>query len=203
MIKEKSINSNMMLPVNQTMIDYKKVLRTRVIEFDREFTRDYCISVANAIGKMIEYDKLIKTPKNKLKLRINVYSYGGDVDALYIVLSKLDRLKELGYEVITHNASVAMSCGFVLSVYGTIKTCSPYATYMNHQVSAGTIGTYAEMETRMGWIKEAEDRLNEIIKRCTNLSNTELNKPYRTNRDVFYNAEEAIKKGIADKIVID
>lgn len=193
----------MQLQMQQAVVDYKKVIRTRELDFNQEFTREYCVSIAKAMGKLMEYDRIMKTPKDELKLKINIYSYGGAVDSLFIVLSKIDKLKEAGYEVITHNTTVAMSCGFVLSIYGTVKTCTKYATYLNHQLSAGTIGTYAEMETSVEYFKDTQEKLFSIIMENTHFTEEELNKPYATNRDVIYDACSAVKWGIADFIVTD
>lgn len=185
------------------LLDFKKVIRTRQIDFNQEFTRDYMVDVCSALDKLVEYDRIMKTPKKGLTIRFNIYSYGGAIDSLMFLLAKMDKLKELGYEVITHNASVAMSCGFILSIYGTTRTCTKHATYLNHQLSAGTQGTFGEMEVNIEYFKRIERCLENVIREHTHMTEEEIKRPYETNRDVIYDACEAIKHGICDMIVTD
>lgn len=192
--------NNMTPPPPMTLLDVKKVLRTRVIDFDFEFTRESCMEVVNVINKLIEFDGIVGTPDSQKTLRINIYSYGGHCDSLWTLIDRIEWLKEHGYTVITHNLSVAMSCGFVLSIAGNVKTCTPYATYLNHQVSAGTIGTFGEMESYLEHLKATEEAFTEYIRQHTHMTEEELMKPYTTNRDVYYTACDAIKHGIADEI---
>lgn len=187
----------------QTMPDYKKVIRTRIIEFQHEFTREFIVDVCKCLDKLMEYDKIMETPKEGLTIKFQIYSYGGAVDSLMFLLSKIDKMIELGYEVITHNASVAMSCGFILSIYGTVRTCTKHSTYLNHQLSAGTWGTFGGMEVDQQHFKAVEEHLEQIIRDHTHMTEEELKRPYTTNRDVFYYACDAIRLGIADMIVTD
>lgn len=196
-------NDGMKLMPPAPMPDYKKVIRTRVIEFNKEFSREFIVDVCKCLDKLMEYDKIMETPKEGLTIKFQIYSYGGAVDSLMFLLSKIDKMIELGYEVITHNASVAMSCGFILSIYGTVRTCTKHATYLNHQLSAGTWGTFGGMEVDQQHFKAVEEHLEQIIRDHTHMTEEELKRPYTTNRDVFYYACDAIKWGIADIIVTD
>lgn len=195
----KKSNNNMSMP-SLALVDAKKVLRTRVIDFDFEFTRESCMEVVGVINKLIEFDKLMGTPDKNKTLRINVYSYGGHCDSLWSLIDRIEWLKANGYTVTTHNISVAMSCGFVLSIAGNVKTCTPYARYLNHQVSSGAIGTFGEVETYAEDFKQVQEAFVGYIRLNTDLSEFEIQRPYTTNRDVIYTAEEAVKMGVAHKI---
>ena len=187
-------------PMMLELVDVKKVIRTRVIDFNFEFTRETVMEVVRALSKVIEYDRIMKTPKELKRIRINVYSYGGHVDSLWALIDKIEYMKDHGYTVITHNVTVAMSCGFVLAVSGNVRTCTPYATYLNHQISAGTIGTYGEMQNYVVHLDEAMSKFKEYIKKQTHMTDEEIDRPYTTNRDVYYTPCEALKWEIANEI---
>lgn len=191
-----------MVAVN--LVNLKGVLRTRQINFTEEFTRPYIMEVCSALDKLMEFDKIMETPKDELKIKFNIYSYGGQCDSLMYLLGKIDKMKELGYEVETCNKSVAMSCGFILSIYGTVRTCTKHATYLNHQISSGTgYCTYGEMQNYTEHLKNVQLYFENIVREHTHMDEDEITRPRTTNQDVYYSPCEAIKWGICDMIVTD
>ena len=87
-------NTQQQTMMQPLMIDFKKVIRTRQLNFDKEFTREYVADVCSALDKLMEFDKIMETPKEALKIKFNIYSYGGQCDSLMYLLSKIDKLKE-------------------------------------------------------------------------------------------------------------
>ena len=93
-------------PVSIDLVDVKKFIRTRTLDFRFEFTRETVMEVLNALNKMIEFDKIMKT-EDKLKvLRINVYSYGGHCASLL----RLNKCKkwDIEYILITNQLVVVV-----------------------------------------------------------------------------------------------
>ena len=197
------VNTNaQQMPVQPLTIDFKKVIRTRTIMFDQEFDRIYCLDVVNALDKLIEYDKVIETPKHLLKVRFNIFSYGGQCDAFIALAHKIEQMQDMGYVVHTHNVSMCASCGFMLSIMGDYKTANEYSRYLNHQISAGVMGTFGEMETTTEEVRRFQETFRRIVKKhCPNVSDEELDRPYITNRDITYSAKEALEVGFIDAII--
>ena len=197
------VNTNaQQMPVQPLTIDFKKVIRTRTIMFDQEFDRIYCLDVVNALDKLIEYDKVMETPKHLLKVRFNIFSYGGQCDAFIALAHKIEQMQDMGYVVHTHNVSMCASCGFMLSIMGDYKTANEYSRYLNHQISAGVMGTFGEMETTTEEVRRFQETFRRIVKKhCPNVSDEELDKPYITNRDITYSAKEALEVGFIDAII--
>lgn len=190
-------------PVVIDLVDVKKFIRTRTLDFRFEFTRETVMEVLNALNKMIEFDRIMKTDDKLKVLRINVYSYGGHCASLLALTAKIEQMQEMGYRVHTHNESTSCSCGFVLSILGDYKTGTPYCTYLNHQVSAGGMGTFAELEVSLDDIRKMQNTFKEIIHRhCPKVPMEELERPYLTNRDITYSAEEAKALGFIDEIIL-
>ena len=197
------VNTNaQQMPVQPLTIDFKKVIRTRTIMFDQEFDRIYCLDVVNALDKLIEYDKVMETPKHLLKVRFNIFSYGGQCDAFIALAHKIEQMQDMGYVVHTHNVSMCASCGFMLSIMGDYKTANEYSRYLNHQISAGVMGTFGEMETTTEEVRRFQETFRHIVKKhCPNVSDEELDRPYVTNRDITYSAKEALEVGFIDAII--
>lgn len=197
------VNTNaQQMPVQPLTIDFKKVIRTRTIMFDQEFDRIYCLDVVNALDKLIEYDKVMETPKQLLKVRFNIFSYGGQCDAFIALAHKIEQMQDMGYVVHTHNVSMCASCGFMLSIMGDYKTANEYSRYLNHQISAGVMGTFGEMETTTEEVRRFQETFRRIVrKHCPNVSDEELDRPYITNRDITYSAKEALEVGFIDAII--
>lgn len=197
------VNTNaQQMPVQPLTIDFKKVIRTRTIMFDQEFDRMYCLDVVSALDKLIEYDKIMETPKQLLKVRFNIFSYGGQCDAFIALAHKIEQMQDMGYVVHTHNVSMCASCGFMLSIMGDYKTANEYSRYLNHQISAGIMGTFGEMETTTEEVRRFQETFRRIVKKhCPNVSDEELDRPYVTNRDITYSAKEALEVGFIDAII--
>ena len=197
------VNTNaQQMPVQPLTIDFKKVIRTRTIMFDQEFDRMYCLDVVSALDKLIEYDKIMETPKDLLKIRFNIFSYGGQCDAFIALAHKIEEMQDMGYVVHTHNVSMCASCGFMLSIMGDYKTANEYSRYLNHQISAGVMGTFGEMETTTEEVRRFQETFRRIVKKhCPNVSDEELDRPYVTNRDITYSAKEALEVGFIDAII--
>lgn len=180
------------------LIDVVEVLETRNLNFNKEFSFDYCDEVALVLEKVMQYDKLMGT--KDLYLRITLSTPGGYVYALMKVLEKVEKLKQRGYTVHTHISSWAASCGFILFCGGNYKTVSPYATAMNHQPSSGMWGTLRDQEVSLNALKKMDDVVLDYIRKNTRLSEEEIQRPYVTNTDIWYTAEECVAIGLADEI---
>ena len=180
--------------------DIEQVLLTRNIHFNKAFTREYCYEIIDLLNKVREYDELINTPKDELYIRITICSEGGSILALFALLETIEKMKEIGYTVHTHCNSLAASCGFLMFASGNHRTVGEFAFLLNHQGSSMTRGTFKEMEVDLAFNKMIESKVNNYLRVNTDMTEEEIMKPYVTNTDIWYNAQEAIEKGIAHKI---
>ena len=180
--------------------DIEQVLLTRNIHFNKAFTREYCYEIIDLLNKVREYDELINTPKDELYIRITICSEGGSILALFALLETIEKMKEIGYTVHTHCNSLAASCGFLMFASGNHRTVGEFAFLLNHQGSSMTRGTFKEMEVDLAFNKMIESKVNDYLRANTDMTEEEIMKPYVTNTDIWYSAQEAIDKGIAHKI---
>ena len=71
---------------------------------------------------------------------------------------------------------------------------------MNHQHSSGMWGTLKDQEVSLNALKKLDDVVLDYIRKNTRLSEEEIQRPYVTNTDIWYNAEECVEIGLADAI---
>lgn len=193
-------NNQMGMTLQMPMIDVIEVIETRVLDFNKEFSFNYCDEVAYVLDKLMKYDEIMETPKEELTLRITISSPGGYVFALMKVMEKIELMKSKGYFIHTHVSNYAMSCGFILYCTGNRKTTSPFATIMNHQASSMSWGTVKEQEIRLENLKKEEELIQNYLRENTRMSEEEIQKPYVTNTDIYYTAQESVDAGITDEI---
>lgn len=178
--------------------DLISVLETRNINFDKQFTLDFCQEIVSLLDKVQTYDNLTN---NEKYIKITLNTPGGSIFALFGLIEKIEAMKAKGYKVHTHCAGMAASCGFILFVSGNYRTISQFGYLLNHQGSSMTGGTLKDMEISLDLSRKLDKQLNEYIKANTELSDEEIERPYRTNTDIWYTSQEALELKLADKIV--
>ena len=131
---------------------------------------------------------------------VYIDSYGGQVDALAKMIETMD---EVHNPIITVCLGKAMSCGAVLLSHGDIRFCGPHSRIMIHEVSSVTSGVVHDMAVDT----HETERLNEwflglLARNCGYKGYPALRKIMKSKdgRDVFLNADDALKFGIIDVI---
>lgn len=135
-------------------------------------------------------------PKKEITVLID--SYGGEV---YSGLFMVDFIGSLSCDVSTIVIGKAMSAAFTIAIAGTKKKryITPYATMMQHQISAAAIGKLSEIETEADECKRLEKLWDSLIKTKTKCTSKLIEK-FKI-KDVYFSAEKALEHGIVDKII--
>lgn len=179
--------------------DLIEVLETRNISFNQVFTMEYCQYIVGLLDKVVSYDNLMKATDKYVRFTLN--TPGGNIFAMFPLLEKIEAMKEKGYTIHTHCSGMAASCGFILFVSGTKRTISSLGELMNHQGSSMMGGTIKDMEISLSVSKRLDDKLNNYIRQNTDMDEEEIQKPYNSNIDVWYDSQQAVECKIAHKIV--
>ena len=180
-----------------TSNDLISVLETRNINFDKAFTLDFCQDIVDILSRVQTYDRLVGQEKY---IRFTLNTPGGSIFALFGLIERIEALKVEGYTIHTHVAGMAASCGFILYVSGNYRTMSQFGWLLNHQGSSMAMGTVRDMEISIDLSKRIDKQLNDYIRANTELSEDEIQRPYRTNTDVWYTAQEALDLKLANEI---
>ena len=78
---------------------------------------------------------------------------------------------------------------------------TPNTSILSHQYSWGSVGKEHELFARVKEFELSTARMMEHYKKCTGLSEKKIREILLPAEDVWLSAKEAVKYGIADKIV--
>lgn len=150
-------------------------------------------------------DKVMAKAKesDKEPIVIHIDSYGGEVDSLAKMIETLD---EVPNPIVTVCMGKAMSCGAILLSHGDVRFIGRHSRTMVHEVSSWTAGDVHDMKADAA----ETHRLNEyflglLAKNCNIKGGYEgLRRIIKTRdgRDIYMNAQETVKFGLADKVGI-
>jgi len=137
-----------------------------------------------------------KYKREPIKLYIN--SYGGSIYDMWVVIDSILTSKT---PVHTYCTGYAMSAAFQIFISGKKRYVTKHATLMYHQMSAGFWGKYQDLVEDQQRNDYMNDELENFVIERTNLSKQKLKLIREKKRDTYFNADDAIKNGIADKII--
>lgn len=172
---------------------YSRLLKERVVFLVGE-VNDATANVIVAQMLFLESEN----PDKDVSLYIN--SPGGSVTA---GLAMYDTMQFIKPDVVTLCTGFAASMGaFLLSAGTKGKRYSlPNARIMIHQVSGGYRGQASDIEIHAKETLFLKRRLNEIMSKHTGQPYEIIEKD--TDRDNFLSAEESLKYGIIDKVLLN
>lgn len=135
-------------------------------------------------------------PKKDIMLYIN--SPGGSV---YDGMAIFDTIQHVKNDVSTVGIGLQASMGAFLLSSGTKgkRYLLPHSKVMIHQPSSGTRGKVSDMEIDLKESLKTRQLLNEILAKNTGQKLSRVEKD--VDRDYWMSAEEAVKYGIADKVI--
>jgi len=153
--------------------------------------------VANlAIAQMLFLEA--EDPDKDIQLYLN--SPGGSITAGMAIYDTMQFIKP---DVSTLCVGLAASMGSFLLAAGAKgkRYALPNSRVMIHQPSGGTQGQAADIEIQAREILFLRERLNNLLSKHTGKAVSEISKD--TERDNFMGAEDAMKYGIIDKVLVN
>lgn len=147
------------------------------------------------LKKLYSVYNLDYTPR---PIEIYIDSYGGYVYQCFGLLSVMDNSKTPIHTIVT---GCAMSCGFMILICGHKRFGHKLSTPLYHQVSSGTWGTLKDIKEDVKETERLQALLEKITLDRTKISKEKLAKVYKTKKDWFMSAEEALNLGVIDKII--
>ncbi len=135
---------------------------------------------------------------NELTLVIN--SPGGQVHSAFALI---DTMKGSAIPVKTVGLGMIASCGLLtfMSGHKGRRVITPNTSILSHQYSWGSGGKEHELFARVREFELSTQRMIEHYKKCTGLSEKKVRDILLPPEDRWLSAKEAVKYGIADKIV--
>lgn len=170
---------------------FSKLLKERIILLNGEITDD----TSNVIVAQLLY--LDSLSHDDISIYIN--SPGGCITSGMAIYDTMNFIKS---DVSTICIGMCASMGAFLLSSGKIKKrfILPNAEVMIHQPLGGASGQATEIRIAAERILKLKDKLNKILAQNTgkDIKQIELD----TERDYYLNADEAVKYGLVDKIIM-
>lgn len=137
-----------------------------------------------------------KYKRRPIKLYIN--SYGGSIYDMWVLIDTIMTSKT---PVHTYCTGYAMSAAFQIFISGKKRYVTKHATLMYHQMYAGFFGKYQDLVEDQQRNDYMNEEIEDFVIERTNLTKSKLKAIREKKRDTYFNADDAIKNGIADKII--
>ena len=171
---------------------YSRLLRERIIFLPGEIDDE----MANIVVAQLLHLEADDPDKD---IAIYVNSPGGSV---YAGLAIYDTMQYIKPDVQTICVGIAMSMGALLLGGGAEgkRMSLPNAKILIHQVSSSFQGQATDIEIHAKEILYLRGRLNEILAKHTGKSVETIARD--TERDFFMGAQDAVKYGIVDKVLV-
>ncbi|MFA7314991.1 MAG: ATP-dependent Clp endopeptidase proteolytic subunit ClpP [Candidatus Magasanikbacteria bacterium] len=170
---------------------YSRLLKDRIIFLGTEINDQ----VANIVIAQLLF-LANQDPEKDIKIYIN--SPGGSVTAGLAIYDTMQFIKP---DVSTICIGMAASMASVLLAAGAKgkRFCLPNSEVMIHQVMGGTQGQASDIKIHAERILKMKDNLNAILQKHTGQKLTTIEND--SDRDNFMSAQEAVKYGLADKVI--
>lgn len=171
---------------------YSRLLKDRIIVLGSAIDD----RVANSIVSQLLFLEKENATKD---ITMYIQSPGGHVTAGLAIYDTMQLIKP---DVVTVCMGLAASMGAVLLCGGTAgkRYCLPHSEVMIHQPLGGTEGQASDIHIHAQHILKTRDILNGIIAKHSGQKVAQVQKD--TDRDNFMSAEEAVKYGLVDEVII-
>ena len=179
-------------PLQPGMLMYE----SGIIYFSDHFDSSTTKPVINTI---IEKNLLPQRERPK-EITLVINSPGGEVHSAFALI---DTIKGSAIPVKTIGLGMIASCGILTFMAGAKgrRFITPNTSILSHQYSWGSVGKEHELFARVKEFELSTARMMDHYKKCAGLSEKKIREILLPAEDVWLSAKEAVKYGIADKIV--
>lgn len=141
---------------------------------------------------------LLKESKREVLLTVN--SPGGSVDAGRAVVDAIGWCKTPVYTLATGGC---YSMAFQIALYGKLRFCTPYATFMYHDTKYDfSYYSHPQEVNEVVQIQKLQDKqLTEDMLRLTKLDKKTVLENFKNRKNVYLSSAEALKLGVVDYVV--
>lgn len=163
--------------------------------FNKDFNQS---STGDAIRFIIERNLITEQKPKCMKLLIN--SEGGELHSAFALI---DTMKGSKIPVYTYGLGQIASCGLLTFIAGEPghRYITPNTAILSHQFFWGYAGKEHELMVGMKEVSNVANRIMQHYKKCTGLTEKQIQTYLLPPEDVWLTAKEAVKLGLADKIV--
>lgn len=159
---------------------------------------DISFGLGSSVDAYIRYwnkqDKGIPVEERK-PIKLYIDSCGGSLSDSFTIIDSIKMSETPVYGICN---GCAYSGGFFIFIACDHRIAYPHSSFLFHEGATGTQGTSGQFENYTAFYKKQLDQLKQIVIDNTNITEEE----YKTikREDIWYDAQEALDKGIVDVI---
>lgn len=171
---------------------YSRLLKDRIIMLSDEVND---VTASLVVSQLLFLEA--EDPDKDIQIYIN--SPGGSITSGFAIYDTMQHIKP---DIQTICVGLAASMGAFLLSAGTKgkRFALPNSEIMIHQPLGGTRGQATDIQIHTEWLIKIKKKLNKIISEQTGQPIEKIEKD--VERDFFMSAEEAVKYGLVDKVMI-
>ncbi len=183
-------NANINPKTISELIDHLHELENTILHKQKKLKRKFDDYLE---GKKTESFDIVIEPK---PITLYITSNGGHV---YQVFSAIDTIRNLKVPVNTVCKGFVASAGTLLSLAGKKRYITENSYMLIHELRGGTWGKYSTMTEDMKNSKALMKHIRDYYVKYTKMTVEELDEQLK--RDVCWNAEKCLEKGLVDAIM--
>jgi ATP-dependent protease ClpP protease subunit len=127
---------------------------------------------------------------------LHITTHGGGIHAAF---SAVDCIKQLSIPVYTVVDGFVASAGTLITLAGEKKYITANAYMLIHELRSGVWGKMSSIDEEYLNLKKVMDHITEYYIKNTNITKKQLEKIL--SKDIIWNAEECIKKGLVESVL--
>lgn len=177
-----------------------------LVTFHSSLQREiYLGGISDGTGSLIDglirfwnqYDETHNIPKEERKpIKIYIDSIGGSLTDTMTIIDAIRLSKTPVWTICT---GCAYSGGFFSLIAGHKRFAYPHSSFLFHEGSTSNGGTAGQFENYTAFYKKQLTQLKDIVVKYTKITEEEYASIKKD--DIWYNAKEALEKGIIDEIM--
>ena len=174
----------------------------RVMGLFSEVEQEKIAELVHALLYMNEMNKLTEKEEDKKSIDFYLCTYGGSADDMFALYDVLNIVKQ-DTEVHTIGVGKVMSAGVLLLAAGTKgkRKIGRNCGVMIHNVAGGSFGILPNMTNELEAIERIQEAYIDALVENSKLTKKRLTKMLNQKVNIYLDAEEAVKLGIADIII--
>lgn len=181
-----------------TEMKVSSALKQRRIFLSDEITRESLFEVSYFLYKLQDID--LKT-NTKEPIELIISSRGGYILDGNMLISLIEQMKDMGYEIITTVGAYAFSMGFMIALVGSKRQSYRYGSFLLHQPSSGNWGTLKEQQEDIKETEKLWELMKTIVKKYSKITDEKLDEIYKCKTDFMMNPQEALELNVIDLIL--
>ena len=190
-------------PIYDEMIT-NKALKERTLILNDYVDVESIYKISYYMDRIKRQDDSKNLPKEDRIIIIELSSGGGSITDGNFLMGKIEKFKEeYGYKIITRVNGYAYSMAFMIFIMGTEREIYRYSDVMIHDAATGMNGYMKadEINDVNEWFKRDWIKTKKIIIEKTKITDEQLEDMKARKLDWFMESDEALKLGVATKII--